>query len=250
MGLLADGEYIKQVHLSRSHQGDNNAVETLRRREREGIGAFAVSGKTLYAEYKRQLFKWQPGDSGWKDTGLLDTGESPEPDLKCGFRLAVSGETVYVGKRDGRLLQSLDAGNSWRDITPNLPSRFTCFKDIVFVGPTVYIATDSGVLASTSVDNWGGEHWRVIADEVVIDRFAVDGTTTPPKNIQKIQIYGAGDTGVYRLDVHDKWKPISQVVPGQVLSLVVDRDRLYVATKHRGMFHISLEEENYVLSRK
>ena len=238
--LLADNEYVEQVHLSRSHQGDNNVVETLRRRERERIGAFAVSRGTLYAEYKRQLFKWQPGDAAWKDTGLLDTGESPEGDLKCGFRLAVSGETIYVGKRDGRLFQSLDAGNSWKDITPNFPSRFTCFKEIMFARSTVYVATDNGVLASKT-----GEHWRVIADEVVIDRFAVDGTTPP-----NIQIYGAGDTGVYRLSVHDKWERISPGVPGQVLSLVVDRDRLYVATKHRGMFHISLEEENYVLSRK
>ena len=238
--LLADGEHIEQVHVSGNHARDDNSVETLRRREHERIGAFVVSRGVLYAEYKRQLFKWKPGDAAWKDTGLLDTGEQPETDLKCGFKLAVSGETVYVGKRDGKLFQSQDAGSSWRDITPNLPFHFTCFKEIVFAGSTVYIATDSGVLASKT-----GKHWRVIADEVVIDRFAVDGTTP-----QNIQIYGAGDTGVYRLDIHDKWKRISPGVPGQVLSLVVDRDKLYVATKHRGMFHISLEKENYTLSQK
>ena len=37
IGLLADGEYIEQVHLSGSHEGDNNPVETLRRREYERI---------------------------------------------------------------------------------------------------------------------------------------------------------------------------------------------------------------------
>ena len=235
---LADGEYIEQVHLSERYEGDGNSVETLRRREHEEVGTFVVSRGTLYAEYKRQLFKWKPGDAAWKDTGLLDTAEQPEADLKCGFRLAVSGETVYVGKRNGKLFQSQDAGSSWRDITPNLPFHFTCFKEIVFAGSTVYIATDSGVLASKT-----GEHWRVIADEAVIDRFAVDGTTP-----QNIQIYGAGDTGVYRLDVHDKWERISPGVPGQVLSLVVNRDKLYVATKHRGMFHISLEEKNYMVN--
>ena len=36
-------------------------------------------------------------------------------------------------------------------------------------------------------------------------------------------VYGAGDKGVYRLDVDDKWEQISSVVPGKVLSLVVDQ---------------------------
>ena len=154
-------------------------------------------------------------------------------DLKCGFRLAVSGETVYVGARDGKLFQSQDSGSSWKDITPNLPLSFTCFKGIVFASSTVYIATDAGVLASDT-----GVHWRVIANEVVIDRFAVDGA----------RVYGAGDKGVYRLGVHDDWKQISPGVPGKVLSLVVDRDRLYVATERRGMFHIVLEEDNYLVN--
>lgn len=80
-------------------------------------------------------------------------------------QVAVSGETVYVGKRGGRLFQSLDSGKSWKDITPTLPFRFTCFKTIIFVDSMVYVATDAGVLASQT-----GMHWRVIADDVVIDR--------------------------------------------------------------------------------
>ena len=219
----------EHTHLSEEpEKGD-----ALHLREHERIGAFVVSGETFYAEYKRKLFKWKPGNAAWKDTGLVDIGEQLEGDLKCGFRLAVSGETVYVGKRSGKLFQSFDGGNSWRDITPNLPFHFTCFKEIVFVGPTVYIATDSGVLASKT-----GEHWRVINDDIVIDRFAVDGST----------VYGAGDKGVYHLDVHGDWKHISPVVPGEVLSLVVDRDRLYVATERRGMFHILLEADNYMVN--
>ena len=200
----------------------------------EIIGAFVVSGGTFYTEYQRKLFKWKPGDSSWKDTGLVDADDPSEGDLANGFRLAVSGETVYAGKRNGRLLQSLDGGNSWKDITPNLPLRFTRFKEIAFAGSTVYIATDAGVLASQT-----GGHWRVINDDVVIDRFAVDGLT----------VYGAGDTGVYRLDVHSDWTQIFPGVPGKVRSLVVDRNRLYVATEQRGLFHISLDEDNYLVNQ-
>ena len=149
------------------------------------------------------------------------------------MRLAVSGEIAYVGKRDGRLFQSLDSGNSWKDITPNLPLRFTCFKEIIFAGSMVYIATDAGVLASRT-----GVHWRVFNDDIIIDRFAVDGAT----------VYGASDKGVYRLDIHSDWKQIIPNVPGKVHSLVVDRNRLYVATEERGMFHISLEKDNYLVN--
>ena len=223
---------VEQMHLSEEpEKGDD--LYALFRREHERIGAFVVNGETFYTEYQRKLFKWNPGNAAWKDTGLVDTGEQLEGNLKCGFRLAVSGETVYVGTRDGKLFQSLDSGSGWKDITPNLPLPFTCFKGIVFASSTVYIATDAGVLASDT-----GGHWRVIANEVVIDRFAVDGA----------RVYGAGDKGVYRLDVHGDWKQISPGVPGKVLSLVVDRDRLYVATERRGMFHIVLEEENYLVN--
>ena len=61
-------------------------------------------------------------------------------------------------------------------------------------------------------------------------------------------VYGAGDSGVYRLDVGDQWKQVSPVVPGKVLSLVIDRDRLYVVTKRRGIFHILLDEDNYMVN--
>ena len=231
----AKSEGTGQAHSSHGHGGDDNLLKALRRREHEKIGAFAVSGETFYAEYKRQLFKWHPGDSEWKDTGLVDTGESSAEDTEYGFKLAVSGETVYVGKRDGKLFQSLDGGDSWKDITPTLPLPFTDFTEILFAGSTVYIATDRGVLASQT-----GAHWRVITDEGVIDRFAVEGTT----------IYGAGDNGVYHLEVQGEWKQVSPEIPGKVLALVANSDRLYVATQRRGIFHISLKGENYARSHQ
>ena len=196
------------------------------------VGAFAASDEIFYVEHLRGLFKWKFGDSKWTNTGLIDLGKQSTWGLRNGFALATSAETIYVGKRDGKLFQSLDNGDSWRDITPNLPFRFTRFKEIVFGGSTVYVATDQGTLSSQT-----GEHWRGLTDgtqaRIVIDRFAVDHTS----------VYGAGDTGIYHLDDRGKWKQIAPGVPSAVASLVVSNNRLYISTGRRGMFYIPLEEE-------
>ena len=197
-------------------------------------GEFAVSGETFYVEYMQRLFRWKRGESEWFNTGLIDTGKSlgENSDFPRGFRLIVSGETVYVGKRDGHLFQSLDSGSTWKDLTSNLPLRFERFNEIVFAGSTVYVATDAGVLTSED-----GEHWRAITDKTgthtIIDRMAVAGMT----------VYGAGDGGVYRLNNGGEWEKISPEVPDSVISLVIKSDRLYILTERRGMFHVSLEKE-------
>ena len=238
--LLKDIAAAQGIHFSGNQKSDRRLLNDLRLAEdHRRVGAFAVSGGTFYVEYKRKLFKWKPGDPEWKNTGLIDTGPHANDGSKSGFKFAVSAETVYVGKRDGRLFQSLDGGDSWRDITPSLPLRFTHFKEIVFVDATAYVATDKGILASQT-----GAYWRVLTDSagerIVIDRFAVDGTS----------VYGAGDAGVYRLDDRGRSERISPGVPDEVLSLAVKNDKLYILTKHHGMFQIPLEGEGKSLVRK
>ncbi len=217
--LDSDGKEYEKMEVLLQHHAN-----------RVRAGGFAVSGQTFYMEYKRQLFKWSPGNPKWENTGLVDTGDQFEDRGKDGFELAVSGDTVYVGKRDGKLFQSRDGGNSWRDITSNLPLQFERFNAIHFSGPTVYVGTDKGTLSSET-----GTYWHVATDNtgerIVIDRFTLYGTT----------VYGAGNSGIYRLDAKSRWRQISSEVPGKVLSLAVNKDKLYIATQRRGLFHISLE---------
>ena len=134
--------------------------------------------------------------------------------------------------RDGKLLQSLDGGDNWRDITPNLPLSFSRFKESIFVDSAIYISTDKGVLTSQT-----GEHWRVLTDSegerLIVTGLAVDDTT----------VYGVCNAGAYRLDSRGKWKKVSPEVPDGIRELVFANDKLYIITNQRGIFHISLKNE-------
>ena len=217
----------------------------------EFIGSFAVSGDTYYMEYGKTLYRWQPGMHAWHNTGLIDKGEDPFASLlsgpfdysadvstsydtinAMGFRIAVSDSTVYVGKREGRLFQSFDEGDTWNDITADIPFSFEKFEAIVFAGPTVYVATDTGVASSSD-----GTHWHTATDAegsaLVVSRLAVEGTT----------VYGQTDQHVYLLKAGTHtWKQATPELPSAVISFAVDGNTLYVGTANRGVLRFDLDE--------
>ena len=219
---------------------------------RRGInGAFAVSGDTFYVEYNFKLFRWKPGETEWYDTGVEETGEllyreamkafegagMPEEKIDeilstwLGFTLAVSGNTVYVGKRDGHLVASFDTGNNWLNLTPALPFPVKAFKTIVFADSTVYVATDAGVAASND-----GKQWRAVTNAagtpLNMEQLIVDGDT----------LYGfIKNTGIYRLE-SGTWERIVSEMPDHVEGLAVDENTLYVNTRDGNMLHFNLKK--------
>ncbi len=235
----SDKEYVKQ--LQEKAHGATRFFEQLAKWDPQQpdvymqlgfhTGPFAVSNDTFYMEYNFKLFRWEPGNTEWYDT---EQEETSVLSLRMAYRelkLATSGDTVYVGKRDGHLVVSFDRGTNWIDLTPALPFPFKTFKEIVFVGATVYVATDAGVATS---DN--GRNWRVVTDaeraNLIMEHLAIDGTT----------VYGVTkDTGIYRLE-SGTWEQVVSEMPHNITSLAVDGNTLYVGTQNRGMLHFNLEE--------
>lgn len=194
-------------------------------------GGFTVAGETVFMEHRRKLFRWRPGETAWYYTGLEDQGEPPL--YGKGFTLGASGNVVYAGKRDGHLFQSLDNGNTWRDITESLAFPFTYFKDIVLVGSTVYIATDAGVMNS-----YDDATWYALSDTdrntLLMDRIATDGST----------LYGVCNTGVYEVNNQtNTWEQIAPEVPSTATSLATIGRTLYVGTEDSGIFHFQLANQ-------
>ena len=135
---------FEDIDFEQMNEDMNNALAEAAAATMANLGgSFAVSGETYYIEYKQKLFRWQPGTDAWDNTGLVDSGKSVFESLMSkpfdysagfsaiasmfddmGFKIAVSGETVYVGKRDGHLAQSFDEGDTWNDVTSDLPFPF------------------------------------------------------------------------------------------------------------------------------
>ena len=215
------------------------------------FGSFAVSGETYYVEYQQKLFRWKPGETEWHNTGLVDSGENIFSTLMSnpfdysagfsavtnlmdatGFKIAVSGNTIYVGKRDGHLAQSFDKGETWNDVTQEIPFSFTAFNALTFTGSTVYVATDKGVAYSSDGVNW---HAGTDAEgsPLVIEKLAVEGT----------KVYGTTGQHVYQLKENSgTWKRVTPEIPDSVLSFAVDGNTLYVGTSSSGVLRFTIDE--------
>ena len=222
---------------------------------KEGVirraGEFAISEDTFYVEHERKLYRWTRGEHTWHDTGMQDAPAFGDYYPRNGFQFAVSGEVIYLGKSNGSLFQSLDGGDTWRNITATFPfpldrsklplihlsevqemtRKLPHFKDIVYVGRTVYIATTDGAAMSTD-----GENWHPLTNEksvpIPISLLAVKGTT----------LYGASETGAYRLDNKTNiWIQIAPELPERLASLVATDDALFIGTDYSGVLRLPLQ---------
>ena len=227
------------------------------------IGSFIVSENTYFVEYKGKLFRWKLGTLNWYDTGVVGTGESHRnvgtvklsemtisantdetfhKDVNININItdtsdltvAVSGNFVYVGKRDGKLMYSSDQGDRWEDITETLPFTVEHFHAIIFVGKTVYAATDKGIIKSSN-----GNKWQTMTDTedkpLIVDRFAAD----------KSKVYAQSNQRVYQLIVSTgTWQQVSPEITQEISTFDVDGNTIYIGTSGQGVFTFTLDNHN------
>ena len=198
-------------------------------------GGFAITDETVFMEFRHKLFRWRKGEAQWFNTGIVDTAErAPGADTSKGLTLAASQNVVYAGKRDGSLFQSLDGGESWKEITADLPFAFAYFEEIVFAGPTVYLVTNQGVMNSHDGINWNALT-DTVGNRILLTRIAVDGDS----------VYGVCSQGVYRVDTGtDTWIQMASEIPYKITAFTVDRGIFYIGTRHRGVLRLHLNQSN------
>jgi len=232
-------EWEKKLIEVGKNKGDVNKVMEQRSavfdrgiKERETNGTFTVSDDTVFMEYRHKLYRWRRGETAWHDTGLEDI-KGISPIRGKGFTLAVSGNTVYAGKREGELFLSQDGGDTWRDVTKKLAFQYGYFKEILFAGSTVYVSTDMGAMRSND-----GETWHTLTDadrnRLIMDRIAVNSASA----------YGVRDSGVYQVDHQTgTWAQITPELPHTATSFAIDGDIFYIGTKQSGVLRFQLNHQ-------
>ena len=195
------------------------------------VNQLAISGETFYIVGqmggKEWLYRWRVGEDLW--TQLM-----PQPDLFGWGALAVSGRTVYISAVRGKLFRSVDEGDTWTEVSQNLPnwSQEIGAYDLTFIGETIYAKAGSGGGCSTD----GGETWTPI---IVA---GLPGGYIEMQLVNDTTLYGTSSHGVFRL-THgsDSWE---QIAPTQrdIMSLTYDGTTFYIGTHAEGVFRLSLNE--------
>ncbi|MYB63356.1 sigma-70 family RNA polymerase sigma factor [Candidatus Poribacteria bacterium] len=189
-------------------------------------GDFAATDSAYFILHNKRLYRWNIGSFNWYVTGITTRFGT------VSIEFAVSGKRVYVGKSNGRLIQSNDEGTTWTNITDHLPFKVERYKDILFAENTVYIATDKGVVMSEN-----GTDWQILTDSegtaIEMNKLTVDGT----------KVFGEFEQKIYQRNANNgKWEQITPEIGYYVNCLDVDGNMLYVGTNGKGVLRYALDQ--------
>ena len=203
---------------------------------------FAATNTTFYVAENNRLYRWNIGSLNWFDTGVtthdfiigneIVLSEFGTVHSTVYFKFAVSGKRIYVGKSNGRLIQSNDEGTTWTNITDHLPFKVEQYKDIRYSENTVYISTDKGVVMADNRTDW-----KILTDSegtaLKMNKLTVDGN----------KVFGEFKQKIYQLNANNgKWEQVTPEIGYYVNCFDVDGNLLYVGTSARGVLRYTLDQ--------
>ena len=199
------------------------------------VDRLTVSGETFYVVGQMgdgpRLYRWRVGEDLW-------TQLRPQ-DFLDWRPLAVSGRAVYISPVKGKLFRSVDEGDTWTEVSQNLPNQVEKIgiSDLASVGKTLYVRSDDGVFRSKD----GSKTWTSIDSGLpngYIDMQLVNGVT----------LYGMNSHGIFRL-THgsDSWEKLTSMQRRYGssiynIALAYDGTTFYIGTSGEGVYRLSLDE--------
>ena len=199
----------------------------------------------LYAGTYRMYKTISGGIPAWTAiSGDLTDGNiygSPFHTISTVHESPVDSQYLYAGTTDGNVWRSLDAGDSWDDITAGLPDRYvTCVKAHPNEASGVFVA-HSGYRQDENIphlhySNDHGNTWTNLTGD--LPQLAINHIEVMPNNFGNV-IFVATDGGVYAtLNGGQNWDRLGgdfPYVPCYDLDLNVAKNELIVGTFGRAI---------------
>ena len=226
--LIAGGVSGETIYISAEGEGSENSAVLLRSTDNgrnwtrignglPSTGSYPIinSGKALFVAASRSVFRSTDGGLNWVDVG----GGKGLYDGQTGLSVAAQGDKALAwGLR--KIFLSLNAGESWSDVTGNLPvglpnapmSDSRHIVDAAVSGDALLVSLYSGIIATKgpftfrSTDN--GANWRTANDGLdgpsSISKFIVDGDN----------LYGVMPMSTYHSRDHGaSWRATNPLFP-------------------------------------
>jgi len=174
----------------------------------EAIAINSADENTIYAAGQGGVYKTTDAGNNWTpiNNGLpvIDISTKTAR-MELFTRLAidpVNSNTLYVISLYGRIFKTIDSGNSWKEITNNLPVSQWEDRNIVIsipsISDTIYVKNSQGIYRSTD----GGQTWSQINKNPLPERWYICDMVLDAQN----RIYVGTYDGIFRSeDNGDKW---------------------------------------------
>lgn len=157
-------------------------------------------------------------------------------------------EHIFVGTSDANVWRTLDGGETWENITHNLPERYITSIKTSLNNPNIIYVTHSGYKGNgflphihRSLDY--GDTWEDISGD--LPPIGVNDILTLPEDFADTHLFAATDAGVYAsLDAGETWERLGSEMP-YVFVFDMDYDvqnkRLIAGTFARSMYSFPLD---------
>ncbi|MEZ4888374.1 MAG: T9SS type A sorting domain-containing protein [Chitinophagales bacterium] len=160
----------------------------------------------------------------------------------------IDSDHLYVGTSDANVWRTLDGGDTWENVTHNLPERYVTSIKTSLHQPNILYVTHSGFKGNGFIPHIHrsmdyGDTWQDISSD--LPPIGVNDILTLPEDTAEVFLFAGTDAGVYAsLNAGENWQRLGSNMPyGFVFDMDYDpvHNQLIAGTYSRSMYSFPLD---------